>query len=176
MFKYLFLFFPLLLHFRIHAQVLESSEENSRLSDHKEVVLEEEISIKARIEKLRKPYELTNKELNILRNNWLEKNKEGGVVDGYRVQIAVGPKDSIYTWNEQFVEQFPDIPTYMLFSPPSFKLRVGNFYGPWAFWEANILTNRLKDAYTSAIYVKEKIRIEDLKKNNGRQSEDKSIK
>ena len=133
MFKYLFLFFFIIFYFIIHEQLLESSEENSHLSDHKQVVLEEEISIKARIEKLRKPYELTNKELNVLRNNWLEKNKEGGVVDGYRVQIAVGPKDSIYTWNEQFVEQFPNIPTYMLFSPPSFKLRVGNFYGPWAF-------------------------------------------
>ena len=161
MLKYLLLIFSLMVLFSISAQVLESAEENIRLKKRSQVVLEEEISINAKIEKLRKPHELTNKELNILRSHWLKQNKEEGLVEGYRVQIAVGPKDSIYTWNEQFIEEFPNIPTYMLFSPPSFKLRVGNYYGPWAFWEANMLTNKLKETYSSAIYVKEKIRIED---------------
>ena len=89
-------------------------------------------------------------------------NKEASVVSGYRVQVAMGPKDSVYNWKEKFLKKYPEISTYMFFSPPNFKLRVGDFYGPWSFWEANILANKLKEDFNSVFCVKEKINLEVL--------------
>ena len=94
-------------------------------------------------------------------------NKESSVVLGYRVQVAMGAKDSVYNWKEKFLKKYPEISTYMTFSPPNFKLRVGDFYGPWAFWEANILANKLKEDFNSVFCVREKINLEVLTEEYG---------
>tara|TARA_B100000530_G_C15831497_1_gene437618 strand:- start:70 stop:558 length:489 start_codon:yes stop_codon:yes gene_type:complete len=99
-------------------------------------------------------------------------NKEASVVVGYRVQVAMGPKDSVYNWKERFLKKYPDISTYMTFSPPNFKLRVGDFYGPWAFWEANILANKLKEDFNSVFCVSEKINLEVLTEEYGNKKQD----
>ena len=118
-------------------------------------------------------YWVKQSDLKLLKGRWAAENKETGLVDGYRVQIGVGPMDSIYKWKDDFIEKYPEIKTYYGFHAPSFKLRVGNFYGTWAFWEANLLANKLKEEYSSVIYVKEKINIEDIIKEDEPEREDK---
>ena len=127
---------------------------------------EKEIVRQMMLKKSQDKYWVKQKDLKLLKDRWASENEETDFVDGYRVQIGVGSKDSIYKWKDDFIEKYPDIKTYMEFYAPSFKLRVGNFYGPWAFWEANLLANKLKEEYSSVIYVKEKINIEDIIKED----------
>jgi hypothetical protein len=114
------------------------------------------IALKKNMDRLVVP----QKRLDSLVSTYRSINKEVSVISGYRVQVAMGPKDSVYNWKEKFLKIYPEISTYMFFSPPNFKLRVGDFYGPWAFWEANILANKLKEDFNSVFCVKEKINLE----------------
>ena len=116
------------------------------------------IALKRNMDRLVVP----QKRLDSLVSKYRYVNKEASVVFGYRVQVAMGPKDSVYNWKEKFLKKHPQINTYMIFAPPNFKLRVGDFYGPWAFWEANILANKLKEDFNSVFCVREKINLEVL--------------
>ncbi len=62
-----------------------------------------------------------------------ELNKTGGVADGvavngFRVQIFNGEnRKDAYNAQAKFLEQFPDIRTYITYNEPNFKVRVGDF-------------------------------------------------
>jgi hypothetical protein len=48
--------------------------------------------------------------------------------NGSRYQIFQGSsRNDAYTTNANFLNLFPDMPTYVLYEPPNFKVRVGDF-------------------------------------------------
>ncbi|MCX6190643.1 MAG: hypothetical protein NTW54_13810 [Bacteroidetes bacterium] len=48
--------------------------------------------------------------------------------NGSRYQIFQGSsRSAAYAVNGNFVNLFPDMPTYVLYEPPNFKVRVGDF-------------------------------------------------
>ncbi|MFI5160016.1 MAG: SPOR domain-containing protein [Sphingobacteriales bacterium] len=49
-------------------------------------------------------------------------------ITGFRVQIFTGTnRKDAYSAQEKFQEEFPDIRTYIIYSDPNFKVRVGDF-------------------------------------------------
>jgi hypothetical protein len=52
--------------------------------------------------------------------------RKGGI-EGYRVQIYQGNKESAYQNKARFISRYENIKVYVLFQSPDFKVRVGNF-------------------------------------------------
>lgn len=48
--------------------------------------------------------------------------------NGFRFQLFQGAsRAAAFAANENFLSIFPDVPSYILFDPPSFKVRIGDF-------------------------------------------------
>lgn len=84
-------------------------------------------------------------------------------VNGYRIVIFMKNSQSArreaVAVQEEFGAQFADIPSYMTYENPYFKISVGNCTTPE---EAMILIGRLKRAYPKAFVVRENINIEEF--------------
>jgi hypothetical protein len=83
--------------------------------------------------------------------------KEKGF-DGFRVQIFFSSgnnsKKAVNDTKAQFLKLFPDVPTYIVYHSPNFKLRVGNFrtrFEAYAFYE------KVRKDFPSAFVVNDKI-------------------
>lgn len=86
-----------------------------------------------------------------------ELNKAVGtdLVNGYRVQIFTGPnRKDAYSIQSKFQEEFPDIRTYVIYSEPNFKVRVGDFKNRM---DAEKLQDELKKWFTGMFIISEKI-------------------
>lgn len=55
-----------------------------------------------------------------------ESTRKGGI-DGYRVQIYQGNKETAYQYKARFISRYENIKVNVLFQSPDFKVRVGNF-------------------------------------------------
>jgi hypothetical protein len=70
-------------------------------------------------------------EISVLEQQYVETWKKIKKIDGFRIQITsfsgVNSKVSIENSAEHFKQQLPDIPGYITYSEPNFRLRVGNF-------------------------------------------------
>lgn len=84
-------------------------------------------------------------------------------VSGYRIVIfmknAQSARREAVAVQEEFGAQFADVPSYMTYENPYFKISVGNCTTPE---EAMILLGRLKRAYPKAFVVRENINIEEF--------------
>ena len=87
-----------------------------------------------------------------------ELNKAGGpdaMINGYRVQIFTGEsRKDAYNAQAKFQDQFPDIRSYVIYSEPNFKVRVGDFR---ARLDAEKLQNELKKWFDGMFIITEKI-------------------
>lgn len=80
---------------------------------------------------------------------------------GYRIQIYVGGKrDKANEIKSSFNNSFPDIPAYIAYQQPNFKVRVGDFKSRL---EALNILDQIKANYEVAFVVKDDIKLPVLK-------------
>jgi len=84
--------------------------------------------------------------------------QQGGVMEGYRVQIffdsGAESKKRALEAKSDFQMKYPDIPTYLSFSEPFFKIRAGDFRHKV---EADGLLHMINTVYPNAFIVRDKI-------------------
>ena len=78
-----------------------------------------------------------------------------GQVTGFRVQIFSGSnRRDAYNTQSKFQQDFPDIRSYVIYSDPNFKVRVGDFR---TRLEAEKLQDQLKRSFDGTFIITEKI-------------------
>ena len=76
-------------------------------------------------------------------------------VSGFRVQIFTGSnRKDAYNAQEKFQQEFPDIRTYVIYSDPNFKVRVGDFRTKP---EAEKLESDLKKWFDGMFIIQDKV-------------------
>ena len=102
-------------------------------------------------------------QLDTLVNIQKEVLKEDPGLEGYRIQIFFEGGNRSYKKaleiKSSFILEYPDIPVYLTFEAPYYKLQVGDFERRI---EAEILLKELKKTYPEAFLVKTKIQYPDL--------------
>jgi hypothetical protein len=72
-----------------------------------------------------------NDKIKVLATRYIEFRRKEGKLPGYRIRIFSdsGTSARQRAWNERsrFVKLFPDIPTYLEYEAPNFKIYVGDF-------------------------------------------------
>jgi len=85
-------------------------------------------------------------------------NYSSATIDGYRVQISTdagnNAKDLSNKVLQEFKATFSDVPAYITYQQPNFKVRCGNFRNKS---EARKLQKRIAYLYPSAFIVKDEI-------------------
>ena len=74
--------------------------------------------------------------------------------NGYRVQIFLGDRKTAEETKRTFLQKNPDIPTYLSWLAPNFRLRVGDLR---TRLDAERLLNELKEAYPGSYIVPDEI-------------------
>jgi hypothetical protein len=93
----------------------------------------------------------------IARRPSLNKNNINGeeTANGFRVQIFFGSnRQAAYDAQAKFMNEYPEIHTYITYIEPNFKVRVGNFR---TRLEAQKLETALGDLFKSLFIISEKI-------------------
>ena len=90
--------------------------------------------------------------------------KKEQLFQGYRIQILSRSSydtniDSLKNYTKRFEEEFPDIPAYLQYTDPDFKIRVGNFR---TRIEAIPALKRIRKKYSGAYPVKTTIYLQEL--------------
>lgn len=79
-------------------------------------------------------------------------------IDGYRIEIFFESgnqsKNMAIEAKSDFVNKFPEVPSYLMFQPPNYKVRVGDFRTKM---EADKFLKEVKDYCPSAFIVEDKI-------------------
>ena len=84
--------------------------------------------------------------------------KEKRQVNGYRIQLGWNSnRQELMNLKAKFIQQYPDKAAYVEYSPPQFKLRVGDFK---TRYEADTFLNDVRKYFPSAFIVPDKIVIE----------------
>lgn len=90
-------------------------------------------------------------------------NEKFPEIEGYRVMIFFdagnNSKDSAYSVISTFEEDYPEIPAYLSFNPPYYRVRVGNFRTEL---EAERFLNRIKYDYPNGWVVRTDIELPSL--------------
>ena len=91
-------------------------------------------------------------------------NRKEQLFQGYRIQIlsrsSYGTNvDTLKSYTKRFEEEFPDIPAYLQYTDPDFKIRVGNFR---TRIEAIPALKRIRKKYSGAYPVKTTIYLQEL--------------
>lgn len=85
-------------------------------------------------------------------------NKKFPGMEGYRVMIYFesgnNSKDSANKVIERFHEKYPNVPAYLSFNSPYYRVRVGNFRSRM---EGERFVNRIKGIYSNAWVIQTKI-------------------
>lgn len=85
----------------------------------------------------------------------LNKGADAVTLNGFRVQIFTGEnRKDAYNAQAKFLEQFPDVKSYIIYNEPNFKVRVGDFR---TRLDAEKLQNDLKKLFTGMFIIQEKI-------------------
>lgn len=86
------------------------------------------------------------------------KNKQKPVIDGYRIQIFFSSgnnsKKQASTVKADFMSKYPEISTYLLYQPPNFKVRIGDYRTKLEAYKA---FKQIKAEYPSAFIVTDEI-------------------
>lgn len=92
-----------------------------------------------------------------------EINQNNQKIDGFRIQIfkesGNEAVDKARTVSNEFLESFPDIPTYLSFGQPYYRVHVGNFRDRI---EAEGYLKRIQKKYRQAFVIGEKIELPEL--------------
>jgi hypothetical protein len=100
------------------------------------------------------------KEIDQVEKQYVDAWKKIKKIDGFRIQIAsfqgTNSKNSIERVATQFKQLFPDIPNYVAFFEPYFRLRVGNYATKLEAYRA---LNAISGSFPGAFVVKDQIDI-----------------
>lgn len=87
-------------------------------------------------------------------------NEKFPEIDGYRVMLFFdagnNSKDSAYSVISKFEEDYPEVPAYLSFNPPYYRVRVGNFRTEL---EAERFLNRIRYDYPNGWVVQTDIEL-----------------
>lgn len=104
----------------------------------------------------------------------IQQNREQKTVPGYRIQIFSGSSydytvERLQQMKTDFETEFPDIPVYLNYFDPDFKIRAGNFRSRL---ECIPVLKRIRARYPACYPVKTDIPVQDLKKLSQSQTEE----
>ena len=95
----------------------------------------------------------------ILKNNTIQQKKDG--VLGWRIQLKFkSTKEEIQKTRAEFMKIYPEIPTYLTYESPYYRICVGNFRTKN---EALKLNNFIRKNFVEAYPVKKIIKISELR-------------
>ena len=98
-----------------------------------------------------------DKEIDSLHLKFKKINLSQSGIQAYRLQIAfASTKNEINIMKLKFIEKFPNIPIYLSYSTPYYKLRVGNFRTKL---EAEKIKSKLIKNYPGSYIVSEYIKL-----------------
>ena len=88
----------------------------------------------------------------------IEFNEKMKTIPGWRIQIGsfsgVNSKSQAFAKKQQFIDQYPDVPIYLVFEEPNFKVKVGDFVSRL---DAYVFLQKVKAAYPVATIIKDNI-------------------
>lgn len=87
-------------------------------------------------------------------------NKEYPEIEGYRIQLYFGERDEAEDLRADFEEEYDDVPVYLDYHAPNFRLRVGDFR---TRIEAYRCLQELGNDFGNPYIVRTKIELPDLK-------------
>lgn len=85
-------------------------------------------------------------------------------MEGYRVQIFFGSRADAQKMRGEFLRSYPDIPVYISYLAPNFRLRVGDFRTKM---ECEKLKKEIQDDYRGCYIVKDEIQLPALRPGQG---------
>jgi hypothetical protein len=95
--------------------------------------------------------------ISALLDKYVEYNRKKEFAEGYRIQIMyTDVRDEVYKNKGAMYKDFPDLPSYVEYEQPYYKLRVGDFK---TRLEATYYLQQVTVLYTGAFIVKDKIKI-----------------
>jgi len=98
------------------------------------------------------------KNIVVLEQQYVESWKKVKKIEGFRIQITtfsgINSKTSIESVAEQFKQQFPEIPFFITYAEPNFRLRVGNFRTKIEAYKA---LQKISPTFTGAFVLKDQI-------------------
>jgi len=95
----------------------------------------------------------------IIKNNNIQQKKDG--ILGWRIQLIFkSTKEEIKKTRSEFIKLYPEIPTYLTYESPYYRICVGNFRTKN---EALKLNNFIRKNYIEAYPVKKIIKLSELR-------------
>jgi hypothetical protein len=90
----------------------------------------------------------------------IQKHKAEQTLDGFRVQLfSSADRNSVNALRTKFKTEFPEVPAYLIYQQPYFKLRVGDFRNQI---EAQLFYLELQKNYGQLLIVPDKINLPTL--------------
>lgn len=84
-------------------------------------------------------------------------NKKSEVADGYRIQVTyTDVRTDIYNSKGKMYQEFPDLPSYVEYEQPYYKLRLGDFR---TRLDATYYLQQVILLYPGAFIVKDKVKV-----------------
>lgn len=101
--------------------------------------------------------------IDTLLKRYIGMSKRMNGTEGYRLEIffssGLRAKEEAMDVKTEFLKNFPDVPAYLIFTSPDFKVRVGDFRSRD---DALALKNRIKRLYPNAFLAKDIIQFPKL--------------
>jgi len=89
-----------------------------------------------------------------------EFSKKFPYINGYRIQVFNGKKDDCLAKRGEFLKLYPDIPVYLLYEVPEYRIQVGDYRQRL---EAEGFLQQLKEVFPGSFVVKTSISYPKLK-------------
>ena len=72
-------------------------------------------------------------------------------IPGYRIQVADSTdRNQVFAIKTRIYQSYPELKPYLIYQPPNYKLRVGNFKTPE---EADLYLQKLTHDFPSGVYL-----------------------
>ncbi len=114
---------------------------------------------------------ISDERIDLLLKLHIDHNKEFPIFQGYRIQILMASGndalDITEEAKEEFNEKYPDIPIYLTFGEPNYRVRVGDFR---TRLEAEKFLQKISRKYPGAWVTQDNINFPSLSKYNKNQS------
>lgn len=102
----------------------------------------------------------TPAQLDTLVEKAIQKHKAEPTLDGYRIQLFSGAdRNNANNLRTQFKTEYPNVPVYLIYQQPYFKVRVGDFRDKL---EAQQFYYQLQKTYEQLLIVPDKINMPPL--------------
>jgi hypothetical protein len=110
------------------------------------------------VPKIKRDYVVQDDDVTWLVEKYNNQNQTKPIINGYRVQIYFDSgnqsKKKANDVKTQFLAKNPDVPCYLVYQAPNFKVRVGDFRSRY---EAYKLYREIRNDFPSAYIVKDEI-------------------